>query len=313
MDQPTSGHPMPNLHIFILCHNRPDDARQAIASVLAQTDTNYTLTISDNSSNDAVEQMAREHFPHADYVRRQPMLRAEEHFYSCISEGLKSDYFVLFHDDDLMAPDYVSAMWKAALEYPAAIAIGCNAWTEINGVIQKRTYFEAGRPYEIITDSKDLIYRYFGRGQSGIAPFPGYLYKSEGVGSSRPPLNDGKYGDVIWLLSLADKGQIIWVRQPLMTYRFHGGNNGLQESRYSRLRLIGHIKRNKGRWGLGLLEDYRCSFIYKPLLRAGAKSTPARRQLARAFLRRYRWARYLRLDTYRSLIRRALVKWGARS
>ncbi|MFN7711108.1 MAG: glycosyltransferase family 2 protein [Curvibacter sp.] len=313
MDQPAHGKLMPSLHIFILCHNRPDDARQAIASVLAQTDTNYTLTISDNSSNDSVEHMVRENFPQVVYVRRQPMLRAEEHFYSCITEGLESDYFVLFHDDDLMAPDYVRAMRDAVLEYPIAIAIGCNALTEINGVIQKRTYFAARRPYEIITDSKDLSYRYFGRGQSGIAPFPGYLYKSEGVGSSRPPLNDGKYGDVIWLLSLADKGPIIWVRKPLMTYRFHGGNNGLQESRYSRLRILGHIKRNRGRWGLGLLEDYRCSFIYKPMLRGVGSPTPARRQVAATFLRRYRWARYLRMDTYQSLIHRALVKWASRT
>lgn len=313
MDQPATGHPMPSLHIFILCHNRPDDARQAIASVLAQTDPNYTLTISDNSSNDAVEQMVGQHFPQVGYVRRRPMLPVLQHISRCIDDAQSCDYFCLFHDDDLMDPDYVRAMRAAAIEHPAAIAIGCNARTESSGVVQARPFFQARQAREHITSARDLAYRYFGRSQSGIAPFPGYVYHRARVGATRMKTDGGKYADATWLMTLADRGEIVWLREPLMTYRLHGGNDGLKESRQDRLRVMAYLKQNRPRWGRGLIEDYRCSFIYKPLLRAGASSTPARRQLATTFLRRYRWARYLRLDTYRSLIRRALVKWGNRT
>ncbi len=310
MDQPAHGKLMPSLHLFILCHNRPDDARQAIASVLAQTDTNYTLTISDNSSNDSVEQMVREHFPQVGYVRRRPMLPVQGHFNSCIDEAQSSDYFCLFHDDDLMDPDYVRVMRTAALEYPHAIAIGCNARTESAGVIQTRPFFQARHARERISSARDLAYRYFGRSQSGIAPFPGYVYNRTLVGSTRMKTDGGKYADATWLMTLADRGEILWLREPLMAYRLHGGNDGLKESRQDRLRAMAYLKQKRARWGRGLLEDYRCSFIYKPMLRAGARTTAARTQLAAAFLRRYRWARYLRLDTYLSLFRRALVKWG---
>lgn len=304
---------MPSLHIFVLCHNRPEDARQAIASVLAQTDTNYTLTISDNSSNDAVEQMARQHFPQVGYVRRRPMLPVLQHISRCVDDAQSCDYFCLFHDDDLMDPDYVRVMRAAAIEYPAAIAIGCNARTESLGVVQARPFFQARHARERITSARDLAYRYFGRSQSGFAPFPGYVYNRALVGNTRMQADGGKYADATWLITLADRGEVVWLREPLMTYRIHGGNDGLQESRRDRLRAMAHLKQNRPRWGRGLLEDYRCSFVYKPLLRASTGTTPARRQLATAFLRRYRWARYLRLDTYQSLIRRALVKWGRKA
>lgn len=300
---------MDRLTIFILCHNRPADARRAIASVLAQTDRDFTLTVSDNSSNDEVEHMVLQAFPQVEYRRRKPMVPAMEHFNLCIDEASQSDYFCLFHDDDIMGPDYVQRIRAAARTHPQAIAIGCNAWTESQGALQARPFFQATRAYEVVADARDLAYRYFARGQSGIAPFPGYVYKRALVGGTRLQPDGGKYADATWLLNLADRGEIVWVREPLMTYRLHGGNDGMMESRRDRLRVLAYLKKNRQGWGKGLLEDYRCSFIYKTLLRSGQKSTPARDRLAQAFLRRYRWARYLRLDTYRSLYRRALVKW----
>ena len=39
-------HTMQSLVIYILCHNRPEDACHAIRSTLAQTDHNYTLIVS---------------------------------------------------------------------------------------------------------------------------------------------------------------------------------------------------------------------------------------------------------------------------
>ncbi len=303
---------MSQLHIFILCHNRPDDARQAIASVLAQNDQDFTLTVSDNSSNDAVEQMVKTHFPAIAYVRRRPMLPVQGHFNRCIDDAQQSDYVCLFHDDDLMDPGYVQTMKQTAQAHPHAVAIGCNAWTESAGVLQARPFFQARHAYEHITSARDLAYRYFGRGQSGIAPFPGYLYQRERVGTTRMKADGGKYVDATWLMDLADRGEIVWIREPLMTYRLHGGNDGLKESRQDRLRVLACLKKNRQRWGSGLLEDYRCSFIYKPLQRPGRKATPVREQIAAAFLRHYRWVRYLRLDTYQSLLRRAQVKWLAR-
>lgn len=92
---------MSSLTIFVLCHNRPDFTRQTLRSILDQTDGDFELVVSDNSSNDEVEQMVRAEFPQVDLRRRVPMFRQLEHFNRCIDEA-ETDYFCLFHDADLI-------------------------------------------------------------------------------------------------------------------------------------------------------------------------------------------------------------------
>ena len=234
------------------------------------------------------------------------MLKPLEHFNCCIDEA-RTDYFCLFHDDDVMSPDFVESMGKCLTVYPAAIACGCNAKIESFGKLETRTSFRAFRNYEIITTPRNLARRYFSRAQSGIAPFPGYVYKRELVGDQRLSVEGGKYADVTWLLNLAGKGSIVWVNKPLMTYRIHESNDGGFESLRDRLRFFGYLKQNRVVFGEGLLNDYR-SFIYKKILKSHVGPHSRRHTLIISFLNRHRWSRYARADYWKSLAVRTLVK-----
>jgi glycosyltransferase involved in cell wall biosynthesis len=298
---------MKALTIYILCHNRPDDARQAILSVLKQDDPAFTLIVSDNSSNDEVGHMVKSEFPDISYLRRLPMLPALEHFNRCIEEA-QSDYFCLFHDDDLMSPDFVRVMNKSIHDYPSAIAFGCNANIESFGKLKLRPSFRSFRSHELIATQRDLAMRYFSRAQSGIAPFPGYVYNRRQIAERRIPADGGKYADVTWLLSLVSTGQIVWINKPLMTYRMHASNDGNVESMRDRLRFLRYLKQNRIQIGNGVLQDYRCSFIYKTISKTDDNFHLKRRKAAISFLNTYRWSRYARLDTYRLLFNRALIK-----
>jgi len=304
----SSEQPDPSLGIFILCHNRPEEAKQAIHSVLNQRNLNFVLTVSDNSSDDIVEEMVRANFPTVNYVRRLPMLPSIEHFNRCIDD-VTTDYFCLFHDDDLMGPDFVHEMRQAAVTYPHAIGLGCNAVIEVFGRPQPAPSFLAREEYETIYGANDLATRYFSRSQSGIAPFPGYLYNTQLVGAQRLFADGGKYTDVTWLLELTRKAALVWIRQPLMTYRMHSGNDGNIESRRDRLRFLSYLKYNRSWLGDEILQDYRCSFVYKTLLRTeNTEKNSNRFKIARRFVNNYRWARYARISTYKALLVRALVK-----
>ncbi len=298
------------LTIYILCHNRPEYARQAILSVLGQVRQIFTLVLSDNSSNDDVERMVKSEFPDVRYIRRSPMLMPLEHFNCCIDEA-QSDYFCLFHDDDIMDADFAETMEQYSRDFPAAIALGCNARMEKFGKLEPRTCFRSFRKHELITTPRNLAHRYFSRAQSGFAPFPGYVYNRRLVGEQRLPLEGGKYADVTWLLSLARKGTIVWVNKPLMTYRLHESNDGNIESLRDRLRLLGFLKQNKEIFGAGLLKDFRCAFIYKKIAKAHDVTHPKRYRMAVSFLNNYRWSRYARLNYYWALAVRVLVKWVA--
>ncbi|MDI1246507.1 MAG: glycosyltransferase family A protein [Rhodoferax sp.] len=298
------------LSLFILCHNRPDDARLAIRSVLAQSDKAFSLTVSDNSSNDEVQCMIQNEYPDVHYVRRLPMLPALEHFNRCIDE-VQTGYFCLFHDDDLMGADFVAGFSEYLQKFPEMIAYACNAHIESFGKLQQKLSFLSCRNTETISSPRVLAARYFSRAQLGIAPFPAYVYSKERIGKLRFEPDGGKYADVTWLLGLSMKGPVLWISRPLMTYRIHASNDGATESRRDRLRFLAFIKKNHALLGNAILQDYRCSFVYKTILKSPDRSHPIRRRIAKAFVKHYRWARYARLETYQALAKRVLVKWLA--
>ena len=296
---------MDNLSVFIMCHNRPRETREAIRSVLAQTDRNFTLTISDNSTTDEVETLVRSEFPQLSYVRHRPP--TPDHINRCI-QAARTSHVCVFHDDDLMGADFVADMRHAIQRFPQAAAIGSNAIIEEFGIANRYPSFRARHTFRVLHSPHDLAACYFSRHQLGIAPFPGYVYNRQHAIATPFPTGGGKYADVTWLLSLAHRGLIVWVNKPLITYRLHGGNDGKNESRRDRLRFLRFLKSNVNWLGRDILDDYRCSFIYKPVVRQQPENSPGRQRTAMAFLRTYAWRRYARLSTYTAAIRRAWIK-----
>jgi glycosyltransferase involved in cell wall biosynthesis len=295
------------LTLYLVCHNRPDDARRAITTILKQSDLNFTFIVSDNSSDDCVSKMIEQYFPSLCYVRRQPVMPALEHFNCCIAE-VKTNYFCLFHDDDLLHFNFISEMKGLIRSTPNAIAWGCNAQIEKHGELTGDLLFKS---LELLTWNQNrqaLVRRYFARSQSGVAPFPGYFYNRELIGDERMPIDGGKYADVTWLLNLAVKAPVVWVNKVLMTYRLHASNDGGIESRRDRLRFLAYLKINRKSLGEDILQDYRCSFIYKKIRYEQHLHSRIRYERANRFLNYYRWARYLRISTYEALVVRAAVK-----
>jgi glycosyltransferase involved in cell wall biosynthesis len=295
------------LSLYLICHNRVDKARKAIISILSQTDSSFNFIVSDNSSNDDLERLMSIEFPTIFYVKRSPTLSAIAHFNCCISE-MYSGYFCLFHDDDIMHSHFVSEMKKMITYYPEAIAIGCNARVEKFDVILKKPSFNSIRDHVLINHPTNLARRYFSRSQSGIAPFPSYVYNKKLVNTERIPVNGGKYTDVTWLLNIARRGTIVWTRQALMTYRLHETNDGNVESRSDRLTFLAYLKTNRKKLGEEILQDYRCSFIYKKIIKENMAIYNNRLVLANKFLNTYRYSRYFRLSTYSALFSRLIIK-----
>lgn len=298
------------LTIYILCYNRPDFARESIQSVLAQTNQKFKLIISDHSSNDEVMEMVRNNFPDICYIRRPKKLKHLEHFNACIDE-VETEYYCLFHDDDIMDPHFVHSMIKCIQSRPNAAAYACNSYIETSGKVESRLSFLSTRRYEVIDSPRNLAERYFSRNQSGIAPNPSYVYSRRLAGDHRFIVDGGKYADVSLLLDILLQGPIIWLNVPLMTYRMHGSNLGSVESLPDRLRFLGYLKKHGQIFGEDLLLDYRCSFIYKKILKNSKYLSSKRYRLAKKLLSTYGFERYTRFSTYRVLIIRFLNKWGS--
>ena len=254
------------LTIYLLTHNRPNRAVEAIRSILDQSDRRFKLIVSDNSDNNELASLLGSLKPSLEYIYRNdncPCLLAFEHFNLCISE-VKTQYFSLLHDDDLVLTNYVAEFWHAQKTFPNAIAFGCNAKVRPMNGIEHPSFINSRQHLESITPHY-LAWQYFGRHKLGIAPFPFYIYNKLKIGGTRFSVQLGKYGDVAWLLDLANKGQIVWINSLMGIYQLHEGNDSKLESRRDRLRFLAYLKEHKLPEYSLLITLYR-QFLYKKLI-----------------------------------------------
>lgn len=291
---------MTKLTIFIQCYNRPVYAKLAIESVLRQTNMAFRLVISDNSTNDELYRLVHAEFPTLEYRRRIPSLPALDHFNISISE-VDTEFFCLFHDDDLMEPGYVESMLNTISLYPHAVAYACNAVTIDGEVERKGSFFESRDRHIIIRNPRALMGRYFSRFPNGYAPFPAYIYRSSVVRNiPLDPQTGGKYSDVTWLFEISKNGPIVWDSQKLIRYRMHTANDSNLESLGDRLKLLGFLKLNKSFVGQAIVFDYRFG-LYKRLRRNSktAQDPDFRHgKFIGQFLLTYRLKRFFRPETY---------------
>lgn len=294
------GTSLTKLTIFILCHNRPAYAKLAIETALRQTNHNFRLIVSDNSSNDESYRLINAEFPNLEIRRRIPCLSSPEHFGKCISE-VDTDYFCLFHDDDLMEPGYVQSMLNSIELHPNAVAYSCNAEIIDEEAEHKGSSFDSNEAFIIIENPRALAGRYFSRFPNGIAPFPAYIYRSDIVKDiPTDPQSGGKYSDVAWLLEISKHGCIVWNSEKLICYRMHASNDGIFESTRDRLRLLRYFKKNISFVGMAIINDYRF-FLYKKLCKAeltGRKLPDKHRRIFNRYLFNYRLKRFFKAETY---------------
>lgn len=288
------------LTIFIQCYNRPALAKLTIESILRQTNRDFRLVISDNSTNDELFRLVQTEFPSLEYRRRIPSLPALDHFNLSILE-VDTDFVCLFHDDDLMAPEYVDAMLETIELHPHAVAYACNAVTLDGDVVRKGSFFESADKYVIVESQRALAGRYFSRYPNGFAPFPSYIYRSAVVKKiPLSPHTGGKYSDVSWLLEISKNGPIIWNSRKLIRYRMHAANDSNLESLGDRLKLLGYLKLNKSFVGQAVIND--CRFGLYKRLRKNSKTEQGavlrHSKFIEHFLLTYRLKRFFRRETY---------------
>jgi len=300
------------LNIILLTHNRPAQAYEAIASILAQDDQRFNLVVSDNSSDNRLEILVNKSLRNLavskfKYIKRDRVYSVVDHTNLCISQ-VDADYFCLFHDDDLMSPNFVANFWNALNSYPNLTSCGMNALIDKKNEPNK-LFFQHYLKYIGPISPKSLVERYFGRHQLGIAPYPSYVYKKSVLNGMSFDANNGKYGDVIWLIQIASRGQMIWVNEPSMIYRLHDGNDSLSESRKDRLKFLAYLKRNQTHLGVKILSDYRF-FLYKknlPELFLLSEYT-VRYRLLKGYMQSYRVMRWFRLDQHYQLMCKFLIR-----
>ena len=218
------------VQIVILSRDRPEYLKETINSVLNQKllGIEVEVVISDNSERSEVEEMIGQNYPDENlkYIRRVPSVSSLEHFQLVISE-CKKKYVVLFHDDDIMHPDYIETMFPF-IQKEGVAAVGCSTFVfkdDFKKSLRAKSH-DFKQPKTFISE-KSFLEQYI-PGSSGVAVFPGYMYNTACL--KKIKLNNVRrkegVSDVLMLNSLLTYGPIVWIPDFLMYYRLHDSNDG---------------------------------------------------------------------------------------
>lgn len=111
-------------HILLPFYGRADHFRLAVESVLAQTETDWKLTIVDDVYPDtAPGEWARSlGDPRIEYVRNEVNLGVSRNYLACV-ERMEGEFSMLFGCDDVMHPTFLARVGQLIADNPDAAVI----------------------------------------------------------------------------------------------------------------------------------------------------------------------------------------------
>jgi len=212
-----------DIQVFLATYNRAHLIENAIDSILKQSYKSFELIISDNSTNDDTQILVKKRFGNKlKYIRRLPSVSAIEHL-NLILQDVASDYFMIFHDDDVMHSNMLEVLSNKIKSRKDIVAVGANARIIENRKLRKVIFYPNLKKDITITNRDEIVHHYL---ISQIVPFPSYLYRIEVAKQLRfHPENGGRHCDAAFIMNLLTLGFISFSSAPLMDYNRDKGEN----------------------------------------------------------------------------------------
>lgn len=226
------------IKVYILAWNRPQYILKAIDSVLNQSYRNIEVVVSDNSTNNKVQNILTNKYlddSRYKYIKREPPMTTGIEHMNRILDEVDTEYFIMFHDDDTMHSNMIEKMYSEMLVNDNIIAIGTNANVVKHGKQQKKLFMDTKTDL-IIENCADMLKKYL---KGGIAPFPSYMYRKSKLGNQRLDFTKGhKWCDAAFIVSLSQQAPILYISDALMDWYAHEGQDSLINDFIGNLKLI---------------------------------------------------------------------------
>lgn len=214
---------MPDISVVIPTFNRADMLAKAVESVLAQTDVDLEIIISDNCSEDNTQAVVANflHDPRVRYFRNDHNLGMVGNWKTAIFERSQADWFVLMSDDDYLTdPTYLSRAARAIRDHdPVFVYAGGVVHDVVAGTSETlRLPFEGLVPGARVFASRDTV-----KPQDAILCNIVFNKKAAArLGFLSNP--DNLSCDSELYLMLCAEGDVYAIPDPVCVYLKHGAN-----------------------------------------------------------------------------------------
>ncbi|KAF0208853.1 MAG: glycosyltransferase [Actinomycetota bacterium] len=212
---------MARLTVVIPTYNRPTYLAECLASLAAQMFRDFDLVVLDNASTEEYAPVLAEYAAlDIEYIRNPENIGAARNIEKAREIGARSEFHVVFHDDDLMHP------WMLELQVAAL-----NAHPEMAWVATECQPFSQGTPSsfgEWSDSSKDL--EVYGAPDELVRPllenaslnFGSVMFRSALGASIHMRVQEFEIvSDRVLLCDIAGRAPVGFIRRPLVLYRHH--------------------------------------------------------------------------------------------
>ena len=209
------------LEVFVLTYNRAAFLTQALESLCRQSVGRFPVTVLDNGSTDNPPQVV-EGFKDfgVQHKRNDKNLSVAENFAKA-QELAEREWVMVFHDDDLLHPDYLNTAMALAEKYPGAVLVGSGmSFEELPSAESWPCFVGDHVCCPQAQDFAALLYEGF------PFHFGSALYRKEFF-KTLPVRWEvyGKVADRPFLLDIARHGNVIVLKEAYVKYRCHPGQD----------------------------------------------------------------------------------------
>ena len=210
---------MPKVTVAIPTYNRREHLREAVKSVLAQTFQDFVIIVFDNHSDYDVRAFLDEFNDSRISAIVAPV--NEGNYNRIFTHGFDSEYAILFHDDDVMHPELLAREVAVLDAHPELIWVGTDLQFVRSGV----------RMHDFVPVKSDIIFTHDAAGivrlilQDFDLCFGSVMYRVYCLTGS--PLIElySKWGDRPYLIDLLHSGKAGIIKEKLVNYRIHPGQD----------------------------------------------------------------------------------------
>lgn len=216
------------ISIAIPTYNRLDYLKETINSILNQTFQDFSIFIFDNASDQPIEEELKKiNDNRINFIGNKENIGAANNINRILDYPFKSEYLLIFHDDDLMHPRMLE-MEVSFLEDNKEFVFLVSRFNKFQKI--EKSYFQD-------IDKKKINYTIYLNNREflkSMMTWSGYAFSSamyrldkiKGIKMNFDKFSD--FADQVFLLEASRKGPTAMINVSLLNYRIHPGQDSKQ-------------------------------------------------------------------------------------